>query len=146
MILMSVCCCPLQFHHNATASSLSFALNQHSFASVSLCTTQPSPAQPCDSHPSLLALQPHNFEIVRVLMQGTGKGQNLRPGEVKNFLFSTSSRPVLGPIQPPIQWVPGAISRGIKRPGREADHSPPTSAKVKKMWIYTSPPPYAFMA
>jgi hypothetical protein len=25
-------------------------------------------------------------------------------------------------------------------------YSPPTSAKVKKMWIYTSTPPYAFMA
>jgi hypothetical protein len=29
---------------------------------------------------------------------------------------------------------------GVKRPGREADHSPPTSAEVKKMWIYTSTP------
>jgi hypothetical protein len=27
-----------------------------------------------------------------------------------------------------------------KRPGREVDHSPPTSAEVKKMWIYTSTP------
>jgi hypothetical protein len=35
---------------------------------------------------------------------------------------------------------------GLKRPGREADHSPPASAEVKKMWIYTSTPPYAFMA
>jgi hypothetical protein len=35
---------------------------------------------------------------------------------------------------------------GKKRPGREADHSPPTSAEVKKMWIYTSTTPYAFMA
>jgi hypothetical protein len=33
---------------------------------------------------------------------------------------------------------------GVKPPGREADHSP--SAKVKKMWIYTSTPSYAFMA
>jgi hypothetical protein len=24
----------------------------------------------------------------------------------------------------PIQWVPGALSLGVKRPGREADHSP----------------------
>jgi hypothetical protein len=65
---------------------------------------------------------------------------------VKNFLFSTSSRPVLGPTQPPIQWVPWAISPGVKRPGREADHSPPTGAEVKNTWIYTSTPPYAFMA
>jgi hypothetical protein len=27
---------------------------------------------------------------------------------------------------------------GVKRPGREADHSPQPSAEVKKMWIYTS--------
>jgi hypothetical protein len=30
--------------------------------------------------------------------------------------------------------------------GRDANHLPPTSAEVKKMWIYTFIPPYAFMA
>jgi hypothetical protein len=49
-----------------------------------------------------------------------------------------------GPTQPPIQLVPGALSLGVKRLGCEADHSPPTSAEVTKMWIYTSTPPYAF--
>jgi hypothetical protein len=34
---------------------------------------------------------------------------------------------------------------GVKRQGREPDHSPPTSAEVKKTWIYTSTPPYTFM-
>jgi len=29
---------------------------------------------------------------------------------------------------------------GIKRPGREADHSPPSSAEVKNAWRYTSTP------
>jgi hypothetical protein len=29
--------------------------------------------------------------------------------------------------------------------GREADHSPPGSAEVKKMWIYTSTSSYALM-
>jgi 5-methylcytosine-specific restriction endonuclease McrA len=48
------------------------------------------------------------------------------------FLFTTSSRTALGPTQPPIQWVPGALSLGVKRPGREADHSPPSSAEVKE--------------
>jgi hypothetical protein len=38
----------------------------------------------------------------------------------------------LGPNQPPIQWVPGALSLEVKRPGREADHSPPSSAEVKE--------------
>jgi hypothetical protein len=56
-----------------------------------------------------------------------------------------SSRPALGSTQPPIQWVSGAISVGVKRQVREADYSPPTSVEVKKMWIYISTPPYAFM-
>jgi hypothetical protein len=34
--------------------------------------------------------------------------------------------------QPLIQWIPGALSLGVKRPGREAVHSPPSSAKVKE--------------
>jgi hypothetical protein len=37
----------------------------------------------------------------------------------------------LWPTQPPIQWIPGALSSGVKRPGREADHPPPSSAEVK---------------
>jgi hypothetical protein len=39
----------------------------------------------------------------------------------------------------------GGFSPGVKRPGREADHSPP-STEVNNTWIYTSTPPYAFMA
>jgi hypothetical protein len=62
----------------------------------------------------------------------TGYGSS-SPGRIKNFLFSTSSRPALKPTQPPIQWVPEALSLGVKRSGREVDHSPPTSAEVKKM-------------
>jgi hypothetical protein len=41
-------------------------------------------------------------------------------------------RCTLGPIQPPIQWVPGSLSLGVKRPGREANYSPPSSAEVKE--------------
>jgi hypothetical protein len=37
------------------------------------------------------------------------------------------------------------MGTGAKRPGREAGHSPPASAEVKKKWIYTSNPSYAFM-
>jgi hypothetical protein len=35
---------------------------------------------------------------------------------------------------------------GGKAASAEADHSPPTSAEVKEMWIYTSTPSYTFMA
>jgi hypothetical protein len=34
----------------------------------------------------------------------------------------------------------GVSFPGVQRPGREADHSPPTSAEVKKTWVYTSTP------
>jgi hypothetical protein len=39
-----------------------------------------------------------------------------------------------------------ALSTGVKRPGREVGHSLPTSAEVKKTWIYTSTLPYIFLA
>jgi hypothetical protein len=44
------------------------------------------------------------------------------PGRGKIFFFSTSPKSVLMPIHPSIQWVPGALSSEVKRPGREADH------------------------
>jgi len=36
----------------------------------------------------------------------------------------------MGPTQHPIQWIPGALFLEIKRPGREADHSPPYSVEL----------------
>jgi hypothetical protein len=57
------------------------------------------------------------------------------------FLFTTASRPALRSIHLPIQWVPAALSLRIKRPGRETDHSPPSSAEIKNAWCYTSPLP-----
>jgi hypothetical protein len=40
----------------------------------------------------------------------------------------------------------GTLSPVENGPELEADHSPPTRAEAKKMWIYTSTPSYAFMA
>jgi len=54
------------------------------------------------------------------------------------------SRPTLGPTQPPILWIPGALSLEVKWPGREVDHSPPSHAKAKNACSYTSIPQYAF--
>jgi hypothetical protein len=47
------------------------------------------------------------------------------------FVFSIASRLALGPTQPPIQRVSGALSPGVKRQGRGADHSPSPGAEVK---------------
>jgi hypothetical protein len=57
--------------------------------------------------------------------------KHFRISGLENFLFITVSRSVLGSTQPPIQWVPGTLSPEVSRPGREADHSPPSRADVK---------------
>jgi len=36
--------------------------------------------------------------------------------------------------QPPIQWEPGTLSLGVKRPFLEADPSPPSSAPNTASW------------
>jgi hypothetical protein len=38
------------------------------------------------------------------------------------------------------------LSLQVKWQGREANHSPPACAEVKKTWIYTTTPPYVLMA
>jgi len=48
------------------------------------------------------------------------------------------------PTQPPIQWVPATLSLGIKRSGREADHSSASSAEFKNVWSYIYTPPIRF--
>jgi hypothetical protein len=56
-------------------------------------------------------------------------------------IFTTTSISALAPTQPPVQWVPGALSLGVMRSGREADHSPPSSAEVKNAWSFISTSP-----
>jgi hypothetical protein len=54
------------------------------------------------------------------------------PGRGGIFLFSTASRPALGPTEPPIQLICwGLLQGGVKRPGCESDKSPPSSAEYK---------------
>jgi hypothetical protein len=62
---------------------------------------------------------------LRGLSDGLGTkwtGFDSRQGQ-EIFLYFIASRPALRPTQPPIQWVPRALSTGIKRPEREAGHS-----------------------
>jgi hypothetical protein len=49
----------------------------------------------------------------------------------------TAFRLNLGPAPPPVRWVPGAFSPGIKWIGREANHSPPPSTEIKNACKYT---------
>jgi hypothetical protein len=50
------------------------------------------------------------------------------PAGAGNFSLHHGVRTALGPTQPPIQWIQAALSLWVKRPGRKADHSPPSSA------------------
>jgi hypothetical protein len=60
------------------------------------------------------------------------RGAQLRKAqELGIFLFAIAFRQALGSTQPPILWISEALSTGIKRPGREADHSPQSNAEVK---------------
>jgi hypothetical protein len=73
------------------------------------------------------------------LRAGRPSGRSSSPSRVKNFLFSTSSRPALRPTQPSVQWVPRALSPGVKQQRREAD---PTHLRlVPKSRIRGSIPP-----
>jgi hypothetical protein len=41
----------------------------------------------------------------------------------------------LEPMQPPIQWVPGALSLGVRLQGLGADNLSPSVAEVMTIWI-----------
>jgi hypothetical protein len=51
-------------------------------------------------------------------------------------VFANAYIQTLGSTHSPIQWVLGPPSPGVKRPGREADPWPPSSAKVN-VWSCT---------
>jgi hypothetical protein len=74
-----------------------------------------------------------------------------------------SQKPAIGPYPEPDESSPhphtyffkitashpmgtGDPSRGIKRPGHETDHSPPSSAEDMNSWSYIFTPPYVFIA
>jgi hypothetical protein len=53
-------------------------------------------------------------------------------------------KPTLEPAQHPVNGHQ-VYFPGLKRPGREVDHSVPSSAKVKNDWSYTCTARYMFI-
>jgi hypothetical protein len=53
------------------------------------------------------------------------------PGRGRDFSLLHSFQTGSGSHPPSIEWVVGTLTSGVKRPGREASHSPPSSAQVK---------------
>jgi hypothetical protein len=87
-------------------------------------------------HPTNKSISRSFHVTIMILSLGYGlddEGFTVRlPAGAGSFLFNTASRTAPEPTQPPIQWAPGALFVGVKRPGREANHSPPFSAEVKE--------------
>jgi hypothetical protein len=81
---------------------------------------------------------------VKWLLQTGWPGFNSQQGH--RYLFATVSRPILGPTQPPVQGVLGALFLGVKLLGHEVYCSLPSSTKIKNVWCHTSTPPYIYMA
>jgi hypothetical protein len=58
------------------------------------------------------------------------------------FFFSLPPRPDRhwGPSSHLPNGNRGTVTLGVKRPGREAEHSPPSNPEVKNLWSCTSIP------
>jgi hypothetical protein len=82
---------------------------------------------------AICVCKPVGVWIVQSAMWSTAGRLEFDFWQGKIFHFSTSSWPALGPTQPPIHRVSGALSPGIKRSGREVDHSSLTNAGDKIM-------------
>ena len=57
-----------------------------------------------------------------------------------NSCNTTSFRPTLGSEQPLLHWIPRTVPTRIKRPVREADHSPSSNTVNMNVWSLTTTP------
>jgi hypothetical protein len=65
-------------------------------------------------------------------------GRSSSPSRGKISLLCTSSRPVLVPTQPSVQWVLQVVSPGVKRQRHEVDSSFPSNAEVQNGGVIPS--------
>jgi hypothetical protein len=83
--------------------------------------------------------------VVTGLLAGELRNRGLIPGTYK--------RPFSSLKNPKNLWAPPrflleilrSFYPGVKRPGHEADHTPPYSSEFKNVWSYTYVSPYAFI-
>jgi hypothetical protein len=72
-----------------------------------------------------------------------GRGSISGRGKRVSLLHSHRTGSGAHPASSP--WVLRALSSGLKLPGREADHSPPSIVSWSRIWSYTSSSPHVFM-
>jgi hypothetical protein len=101
-------------------------------SSASRRAITPKTMVPSCQHGSCLTRQTDGQTYRRTKTISCTRGSRVRfPARAGNFSLHYRIQNDSG-AQPPIQWVPGDLSLGVKRPGREADHSPPSSAEVEE--------------
>jgi hypothetical protein len=83
-------------------------------------------------HSSLIPHKKLRQNVPLLRLHGTVLFSAPGQGTVTEFVFATPFTPVLGPTQPLVRWV-----LGLKWPEREVDHSPLSSAGIKKSWSCT---------
>jgi hypothetical protein len=76
--------------------------------------------------------------------QSVQRLRDSNPGSSKRCFFYRKSRPTLDHTQPPIQRVQQYFSARVKRPRREGNLVPPSSAEIKNEWSCTSKTPVCF--
>jgi len=82
----------------------------------------------------------NSFKIKKCHVPDTPReGQEIPP-------LPAASRLSPGLTHPPVDWLPVLYPREIKRPEREIDPSPQSSAMGKNVWAILLPPIRAFMA
>jgi hypothetical protein len=92
---------------------------------------------------NLLSESVRSVSIVTGLRVGR-PGYDSRQGRRRDIsLLTTASRPALGPTQTPIQWVPGALSPKVKRPGVLTIHLQPVSRLGMRGAIPPLPHPFS---
>jgi hypothetical protein len=70
----------------------------------------------------------------------TGRSGAREPVDARDFLLASPSKPALGSTWPLFSVYRGSFP-GVKRLGREVQHSLPSSAEVKNEWSCTTTPP-----
>jgi hypothetical protein len=86
------------------------------------------------------------FDVLTYLPDYRLEGPGLIPGSARFFFSLQRPDRLWGPPSLLSNGYQGLLLRGAKRQGREADHSPPSSAEVKNGGAMPPLPPYVFMA
>jgi hypothetical protein len=124
--------------HGIMLSQLNTETNVLSFTFLFEATfgiiRRPFPFRSLPVHHSIVILSRYSDRL-RI---GRPRNQGSIPNRGKKIFLLQAFIPALGPTQYPIPRARKPLSRGVKRLGREADHSPPSSTVIKNVWSITT--------